>query len=218
MPVKLLIFDLDGTLIDTSRDITNALNYALSSPGFKSLSVEDTIKMIGEGITRLIEKILGHERLQERDAVIKKFLDYYSEHLIDYSTVYPYVRETLEQLDEYKKAVISNKREYLSVKLLNKLNLLDFFNMVVGSDTTSEKKPSAIPILHVIEKFKVGPQESIIVGDSNYDIEAGKKAGIKTIAVTYGYREKEYLVNADYIIDRFNDLPAILDIISSKLI
>jgi phosphoglycolate phosphatase len=90
--------------------------------------------------------------------------------------------------------------------------------MVVGSDTTSEKKPSAIPILHVIEKFEVGSQESIIVGDSNYDIEAGRKAGIKTIAVTYGYREKEYLMNADYIIDRFKDLPAILDIISSKLI
>jgi len=102
---------------------------------------------------------------------------------------------------------ISNKREYLSVKLLNKLNLLDFFNMVVGSDTASEKKPSAIPILHVIEKIGAGPQESIIVGDSNYDIEAGKKAGIKTIAVTYGYREKEYLMSADYIIDRFNDLP-----------
>jgi phosphoglycolate phosphatase len=218
MPVKLLIFDLDGTLIDTGRDITNALNYALSSQGSKSLSVEDTIKMIGEGITRLIEKILGHERLQEKDEVIKKFLNYYSEHLTDYSTVYPYVRETLAQLDVYKKAVISNKREYLSVKLLNKLNLIDFFDMVVGSDTTSEKKPSALPILYVIEKIGVGPQESMIVGDSNYDIEAGRNAGIKTIAVTYGYREKEYLKNADHIIDRFNDLPAILDIISSKLI
>lgn len=218
MPVKLIIFDLDGTLIDTGRDITNALNYALSAQGLKSVSVEDTIKMIGEGITRLIEKILGHDRFRERDTVIKKFLDYYSEHLTDYSTVYPHVRETLEQLDGYKKAVISNKREYLSVKLLDKLNLLDFFNMVVGSDTTSEKKPSAIPILHVIEKFGAGTQETIIVGDSNYDIEAGRKAGIKTIAVTYGYREKEYLMNADYIIDRFKKLPAILDIISSKLI
>jgi len=106
MPIKLLIFDLDGTLIDTGRDITNALNYALSSQGIKSLSVEDTIRMIGEGIIRLIEKILGHNRFEERDAVIKKFLDYYSEHLTEYSTVYPYVRETLKQLDGYKKADI----------------------------------------------------------------------------------------------------------------
>lgn len=218
MTIKLIIFDLDGTLVDTSRDITNALNYALNSYGLKSFTVEDTIKMIGEGITRLIEKVLGAEKFQERDTVIKRFLDYYSEHVIDYSEVYPHVRETMEKLNGYKKAVISNKREYLSTKLLDKLDLLKYFDLVVGSDTTSEKKPSAMPVIYVLTKLGVNLHEAIMVGDSNYDIEAGKKAGVKTVAVTYGYREKQYLMSADYVIDSFKELPAVLDIISSKLI
>lgn len=218
MPFKLIIFDLDGTLIDTSRDITNALNYALHSYGFKKLAVEETIQMIGEGITRLIEKILGREKLQLRDEVIKKFLDYYSEHLIDYSKIYPYVRETLKELNRYKKAVISNKREYLSTKLLDKMNLLMYFDLIVGSDTTSERKPSAMPVIYVYTKLGLKPNETIMVGDSNYDIEAGKKAGVKTVGVTYGYREKQYLTDADYLIDSFNELLRILDRTSSKLI
>jgi phosphoglycolate phosphatase len=218
MPVKLIIFDLDGTLVDTSMDITNALNYALQAYGFKKFTVEETVQMIGEGITRLIEKVLGQEKLQLKDEVIRKFLDYYSEHLIDYSNVYPHVRETMEKLNGYKKAVISNKREYLSEKLLEKLDLLRYFDLIVGSDTTPERKPSAIPVIHVFTKLGVQPHETIMVGDSNYDIEAGKKAGVKTIGVTYGYREKQYLVNADFLIDSFEYLLSILDIHSSKLI
>ncbi len=218
MSFKLIIFDLDGTLVDTSRDITNALNYALHSYGFKKIAVEETIQMIGEGITRLIEKVLGLEKLQLKDEAIRKFLDYYSEHLIDYSKVYPYVRETLEKLNGYKKAVISNKREYLSTKLLDKLDLLMYFDLIVGSDTTPESKPSAMPVIYVYTKFGLEPHETIMVGDSNYDIEAGKKAGVKTIGVTYGYREKQYLIDADYLIDSFNDLLPILDRTSFKLI
>ena len=211
MPIKLIMFDLDGTLVDTSKDITNALNYAIKPYGLKDLTVEDTIKMIGEGITRLIEKVLSDEKPQWRDKVIKRFLAYYSEHLVDYSSVYPYVRETLEKLNGYKKAVISNKKEYLSMKLLDKLGLLKYFNLVIGSDTTSERKPSPIPVIHVFTKLGIDPHESIIVGDSNYDIEAGKKAGIKTVAVTYGYRERQYLKEADYIIDNIKDLVTVLE-------
>ncbi len=207
MTIKLILFDLDGTLVDTVKDISNALNYALSPYGSMNLSVEETKKLIGEGINRLIEKVLGNEGAQWRDAAIRRFLDYYSEHLIDNSTVYPDVRETLEKLTGYKKAVISNKREYLSRDLLKRLDLLNHFDLIIGSDTTSERKPSAVPVVYALSKFKVGPHEAVIVGDSNYDIEAGKKAGVKTVAVTYGYRETQYLLEADRIIDSFKDIP-----------
>jgi len=210
MPIKLILFDLDGTLVDTSKDITTALNYALKQYGTQELSVQKTIKMVGEGITRLIEKILGDENLHMRDEIIKMFIEYYSEHLADYSHEYPYVRETLEQLSGYKKAVISNKRESLSIELLENLDLLKYFNLVAGSDTTSEKKPSPVPIFHIMEKLETKPYESMIVGDSSFDIEAGKKAGIKTVAVTYGYQERQYLQDADHMIDSLKDLTSLI--------
>lgn len=210
MSIKLILFDLDGTLVDTSKDITTALNYALRQYGIQELSVQETKKMVGEGITRLIEKILGDEKIHMRDEIIRRFIEYYSEHLADYSREYPHVRETLEQLGGYKKAVISNKRESLSVELLEKLDLLKYFNLVAGSDTTSEKKPSPVPIFHIMGKLESKPNESMIVGDSSFDIEAGKKAGIKTVAVTYGYREKHHLQDADYMIDSLKDLTSLI--------
>jgi phosphoglycolate phosphatase len=218
MTIKLILFDLDGTLVDTVTDIRNALNYALNPYGTKNLSVEQTKNLIGEGINRLIEKCLGKEGVQWRDAAITRFLDYYSKHLIDNSTVYPSVRETLEKLSAYKKAIISNKKEGLSKDLLEKLDLLKHFELIIGSDTASERKPSAVPVIFALAKFNIGPHEAVIVGDSNYDIEAGEKAGVKTIAVTYGYRERRYLLDADHIINSFNDLFPVLDIISAELI
>jgi len=218
MTIKLIIFDLDGTLVDTVKDITNALNFALKPYGQEALSVQDTRKMVGEGITKLIEKALGDKKSRWSNIVSKRFLDYYSEHIIDYSSAYPHVREILEKLDGYKKAVISNKREYLSRMLLDKLDLLKYFDLVVGSDTTAERKPSSVPVIYAITKLSVKSHESVMVGDSNYDIEAGKKAGLKTVAVTYGYKDREHLVDADHIIDSLQDLLALLDINSNKLI
>lgn len=212
MPIKFLMFDLDGTLVDTSIDINNALNYALSHYGFKNLSVEDTKKLVGEGLTRLVEKVIGEERINLRDDIIKRFIDYYSGHLTEYSVIYPGVKETLEQLENYKKAIISNKRETLSRKLLIDITLSKYFDLVIGSDTVAEKKPSPAPIIYAISKISVKPEESMIIGDSNYDIEAGKKAGVKTVAVTYGYKEREYIKDADYMIDKFEDLLGVLDI------
>jgi phosphoglycolate phosphatase len=215
MPIKLILFDLDGTLVDTVRDITDALNYALGICGSKSFTVDQTRKLVGEGLTRLMEKALGEEKAGLKDTVMKRFLDYYSAHITDNSSLYPYVGEILRKLAGFKKAVISNKREYLSVKLLEKLDILKYFDLVVGSDTAPERKPSPVPVIYALSKLEVKPREAVIIGDSNYDIEAGRKAGIMTVAVTHGYGEKRYLLGADYKIDSFKDLALILDISSS---
>lgn len=206
MSLKLLILDLDGTLVDTIRDITDALNYALGPYGLNNLSIEETTPMVGEGLTRLVEKVLGNKKIQPRDEITERFLGYYSEHLTDNSTLYPGVEKTLKQLTKYRKAVISNKREYLSTRLLNELNMLKPFDLIVGSDTTPERKPSPVPVHYVCNKLGISPLESVVIGDSKYDIEAGKNAGTKTIGVTYGYGTGEQLKGADYIIDSFSEL------------
>lgn len=210
MPIRLIIFDLDGTLVDTVQDITDALNHALVPHGISPLTTKEAMIMVGEGISRLIEKVLPEEKQHLKDEVRETFLTYYSEHLTTHSKEYPHVREALDALRHYKKAVISNKREALSRELLEELNLAHYFDLIIGSDTAGERKPSPLPVLYVISKIGVTPAESIIVGDSNYDVESGKKAGIKTVAVTYGYRPREMLKDADYMIDDLRELIPLL--------
>jgi phosphoglycolate phosphatase len=206
MRPKLIMFDLDGTLVDTVQDITDALNFAIEPYDIKILTVKDTIKLIGEGVSRLVEKVLPMGKMHLKNDVMSRFIGYYSEHLIEFSKEYPYVRETLENLTTVKKAVISNKKEDLSKKLLEELGLSEYFDLIIGSDTAGERKPSPVPVLYVVAKLGLSPEESVIVGDSNYDMEAGKRAGVRTIAVTYGYRPRENLIGADYIIDDIREL------------
>jgi phosphoglycolate phosphatase len=210
MGLKLIIFDLDGTLVDTAEDITNALNYAVKPLGVEPLGVRDTTALVGEGITRLIEKLLGSRYAALGAEVQGRFLEHYSEHLADRSSLYPNVRETLEGLGGLKKAVISNKRENLSRRLLEALDINRHFALVVGSDTVSERKPSAMPILHVLSALGAGAGESLMVGDSTYDIEAGKRAGLRTVAVTYGYRDRSVLRDADHMIEDMSELIPLL--------
>lgn len=210
MSIKLVIFDLDGTLVNSIKDITNSLNYATGPFGLQPKTVDEVAALVGEGITKVIEKVIGEERLQHRDEVVKRFLEFYSEHIVDNTFPYPGVRESLESLNGYKKAVISNKREGLSIKALEALGLYRFFDLVIGSDSTSERKPSPVPVLHVLSKLGLNQQYAVMVGDSDLDIAAGKSAGIKTVGVTYGYRGREFLKDADYLIDDIKELPKLI--------
>ncbi|RJQ20291.1 MAG: HAD family hydrolase [Nitrospiraceae bacterium] len=208
--LKLLIFDLDGTLADTAQDIADAMNYALMPFGVRTYSVEETKAMVGSGISKLLGSLLPDNNDKNNEAALKRFLDYYSMHIIDNTTTYPFVKETLLQLGDFRKAVVSNKREALSKRVLEGIGILQFFEVVLGSDSVAEKKPSPVPILKLLDMFGVSKKEAVIIGDSNYDIEAGKAAGIMTVAVTYGFRSREVLRDADFMIDRFDEVLKVL--------
>ncbi len=212
MAIQVVIFDLDGTLVDSSIDICHAINFALEGLNVPVVTVPETISLIGEGITRLFEKIIEiHHIPADKGPLIQRFLDHYSAHLVDNTTVYPGVMDTLESLNGCLKVVISNKREDFSVRLLELLGMRKYFDLVVGSDTTPEKKPSPVPIRYVLSKFAIRPEEAVIIGDSTYDIEAGKAAGIRTIAVTYGYRPLSLLQGADFIVDSMPDVVPLIE-------
>lgn len=207
MSLELIIFDLDGTLVDSCKDITLALNHCFQQKGISGFSPEEVKKMVGEGVNRLIEKALQIKKVSfAMEEMVECFINYYRQHIADYSEVYPGVKETLEKLKAFKKAIVSNKTTELTVKTVEHLGLLKYFDFVAGSDFFSERKPSPLPIIETIKKFNTTASATLVVGDSEIDIETAKAAGVKSVAVTYGYREKELLKNADFIIDKISDL------------
>jgi len=210
--IKLIIFDLDGTIADTSVDITNALNYALEPFGVKRYSVEEVKSMVGSGITRLITSLIpeGHLTEENRRLSVDRFTEFYSSHLLDNTLLYRGVRETLQSLNRYTKVVLSNKRTGYSKEILEGLGVAGYFDRILGSDSVREKKPSPVPVLDIMEECRVEKDETIMVGDSNYDIQAASAAGIKVVAVTYGFRARETLKDADYMIEDFSELPGLL--------
>ncbi|KJU82922.1 phosphoglycolate phosphatase, bacterial [Candidatus Magnetobacterium bavaricum] len=211
MQVKLIIFDLDGTLVDSIADITQAVNYTMACFDLPGLTVEEVKQHVGEGVGNLLSKASGGRLVDRQGDMTELFVNYYLQHVMDYTRPYDKVIQTLETLSGYKKAVVSNKTEALSRELLCGLAMAQYFDLVTGSDTFTQRKPSPLPVLKTMDMLGASPQETLMVGDSSYDIEAGKGAGATTVAVAYGYRPIETLTEADFIIN--NDIGELLPII-----
>ena len=210
MPIKLLILDLDGTLVDTGQDIAEALNHALAPLGLKPMDVQAVTALVGEGIPNLIMKAVGPAHLHRADSVRDSFVRYYKAHLTDHSLPYPGVMETLASLKDsgYRMTVLSNKNTGMSVEILKRLDMHEHFELVLGGDTVEEKKPKPGGVLQTLSELGAEPGETVLIGDSSYDLDAAKYAGGRSIAVAYGFRPRETLLDADVLIDRFIDLPA----------
>jgi len=194
-PIQLVIFDLDGTLIDSRLDLVHSVNAALRHIGRPELPEEVIASYVGDGAPILIQRALGGEAVDE--ALVRKglefFLAYYREHKLDHTTVYPGVAEALAAIQSShngmprKMAVLSNKPVIPSRAIVQALGLGAFFSQVYGGNSFATKRPDPEGVRTLLEEHGARPDQAVIVGDSHTDIRTGRNAGLHTIGVTYGF-------------------------------
>jgi phosphoglycolate phosphatase len=193
--IKLVIFDLDGTLIDSRLDLVHSVNAALRHIGRPALPDDVIASYVGDGAPILIQRALGGEAVDE--AIVRQglqfFLSYYREHKLDHTTVYPGIRDALTTIQQAsngvsrKLAVLSNKPVGPSRAIVEALGLGRFFTQIYGGNSFPTKKPDPEGALKLLEENDVRPEEAAIVGDSQVDVETGLNAGLWTVAVSYGF-------------------------------
>jgi phosphoglycolate phosphatase len=206
--IRLVIFDLDGTLINSLEDLTDSTNHMLTEMGKEKLAVEAVKKLVGQGARRLVERALPDGSSSDIERALSIFLSFNDSHIVDKTRLYEGVEETLARLKEkrYHLAVISNKNESLCQKVMQPLGINYFFETVIGADSMAFRKPSPEPVLKLIRDFKVMPAETVIVGDSINDIAAGKAAGVVTVGCIYGYGELSELSGSDYLVKSITEM------------
>ena len=215
---KLFIFDLDGTLVDTAPDFKNSINYMLNELNESEVSLEEIRNWVGYGARELIrrtvvDKNIPHDE-QRIEEMLKIFLLHYTHNIDDDSVLFNNVRNVLEFLKDngIKLAVCTNKMERLSNILLEKLNVLHMFDYLVGGDSLSKSKPDPFPLLNICKKLNTEISDSIMIGDSVTDLNAGKGAGMPVVLVSYGYTDNKDIYNeADLVINDFSQLKELVN-------
>jgi phosphoglycolate phosphatase len=215
MPAMTVVFDLDGTLVDTAPDLVDTLNVVFAQEGLPPVSFGTARNLIGGGARQMIERGLKAEgrscALGEIDRLQHQFITYYSAHIADRSRPFPALEDALDALaaDGATFAVCTNKLEGLSRQLLGALDLLHRFAAVCGQDTFGVQKPDPIILRQTIQRAGGDPARAIMVGDSGADIATARATGIPVIAVDFGYTSVPVAeLSPDRVISSFAALPA----------
>jgi phosphoglycolate phosphatase len=216
--MDLLIFDLDGTLIDSKLDLAHAVNATRDKMGLPPLDHEIIYSYVGNGAPVLLRRAIGPEASdQQLQQALDFFLAYYREHMLDYTVLYPGVRETLEALRAAgtTMAILTNKPVRISKLIVDGLGVGSHFAHVYGGNSFEQKKPHPIGIETLLAETATDRSKAIMIGDSAVDIQTARNAGIASCGVTYGFQPETLITDPpDYLIDRMEQL---LELLKSTL-
>ena len=205
--INSVLFDLDGTLVDSAPDLWGALNHVLAKRDYPTVALPQVRHLVGDGARALLARGFWGEKAQppvddaQFETAVTLFLDYYRDHLTDHSTPYPGAVQTLQTLKQWgvSMAIVTNKPEALARRMLAQLQLLEFFAIpkgrktgshatcVIGGDTLAQRKPAAEPLQHALEQLESQAEQAVMVGDSHIDIEAARAANCPIIWMSHGY-------------------------------
>ena len=207
-PVDLLIFDLDGTLIDSKVDIARSVNLTFKELGIEEKKPEEIYSYIGEGVRKLIKASLGEEKETLFDEAIKIFRGYYLAHLLDTTSIYPGVSEVLSHFREKDKAISTNKPIEYTTKILEGLGLTQNFKLVLAGNNGIRLKPEADMINKVMSDLNAQKERAVMIGDGVNDILAARGAGIRSCAIGSGLGNKDLLrsLNPDYFCEKIDEI------------
>jgi len=212
--VRALIFDLDGTLIDSKQDLIRSVNAMLVEMGREKLH-EDTISgYIGHGAPKLVARALGNGATEkEREQALRFFLAHYEAHKLDSTRPYPGVAEALEELHEFPMAVLTNKPVRVSRSIVEGLGLEKYFRTVYGGNSFETKKPDPLGARKILEELGATAGETMMVGDSEVDVQTARNAGTLAAAVNYGFGTHDRVAYpADVYLERLTDLAPLLEV------
>ncbi|MDH5300246.1 MAG: phosphoglycolate phosphatase [Gammaproteobacteria bacterium] len=215
---QLILIDLDGTLVDSVPDLAWSVDRLMEKLG-RPVHGEDKVRhWVGNGVERLTKRALTEQLHAEPDAAeydkaLPIFMDYYHQSNGKYSRVFDGVVGALKTFTAagFKVGCVTNKAEAFTLPLLESLGIRKYFEVVVSGDTTAHKKPHPEPLLYAAKQFGVAPENCLMIGDSQHDVQAARNAGFQVAAVTYGYNHGEDIRDAkpDAVVDRMDDIPGL---------
>jgi 2-phosphoglycolate phosphatase len=214
IPLKAVLFDLDGTLVDSVKDLAESVNFTRQHYGLDRLPDSTIMAFVGNGVYNLLGKSLETADQTKIGEAYQIFQDHYRIHCADHTKPFPGAFELLIALKEknIKMGVVSNKPQEFTDLVLKQLNLGHYFEVAFGPESTKNRKPDPEPLLTALQKLGAQPQEAVMIGDSIVDIQAARAARMRIAVLTHGYGTREILRSAqpDWIVDSLSDLIKIL--------
>ena len=211
-PKRLIIYDLDGTLVDTREDITSSVQHMLKEMGAAPMAPQEIQRYVGRGLHHLVASALKSRKRQDIQRGAEIYRDYYAQHMMDHSRLYEGALDLLKFFEDRKQAVITNKPNPFTEDLLGLLGVSQYFTAIVAGDSEFPKKPDPSALRAILKREKIKAAEALFIGDSVIDIETARNAGVEIAVVLHGFSGEDELKSAspDLIARDFGELQAAL--------